>query len=67
MRKAIAICNLSDEDYKTQLARGYDDIPAGAEVEFYGYFTNFYGRFAQVKYKGNTYSVPPYGIKFVLP
>ena len=43
---------LKNEDWKTQLARGYGNIPEGEEVEVIATnFTNFYGTWSIVEYK----------------
>lgn len=63
--KAIALKELSNEDYRTQLARGYSNIPKGSEVEVLGTLKNFYGEFARVSYEGNTYYVAPKFLKEV--
>ena len=33
MKKAVALTTLADQDWKTQLARGYSNIPANSIVE----------------------------------
>lgn len=48
---------LIDEDWKTQLAKGYGNIPKGAHVQFEGTMQNFYGEFAFVRYNGILYYV----------
>lgn len=48
---------LSDKDWKTQLAKGYGNIPTGAEVTFEGMMSNFYGTYAEVRYNGRHYYV----------
>ena len=48
---------LRDEDWKTQLARGHENIPKGAEVQYEGMIGNFYGNFAKVRYNGVLYYV----------
>lgn len=48
---------LSDEDWKTQLAKKYGNIPAGAKVTIEGVVTNFYGTYASVRYNGRHYYV----------
>lgn len=56
---------LSDEDWKTQLARGYPDVPAGAEVEIVEEgMLNFYGGpWSRIRYGGNLYWVDPSGVE----
>lgn len=48
---------LYDEDWKTQLAKNYGNIPAGAKVTLEGMMCNFYGTFAEVRYNGRHYYV----------
>lgn len=56
--KARTLKELADEDYKTQLARRYKNIPKGAIVSVVDdKFTNLYGTFCIVRYKDNTYHV----------
>ena len=55
---AITTKELSDEDWKTQLSRGYKNIPANSIVEVIEEnFVNFYGNWCVVKYEGNQYYV----------
>lgn len=56
--KARTLKELANEDYKTQIARGYKNIPKGAMVSVIDdNFNNLYGNFCIVKYKDNTYHV----------
>lgn len=55
---------LADEDWKTQLARGYGNIPKGAKVEFEGMMQNFYGNYAKIRYNGILYYVSPDAIEY---
>lgn len=55
---------LCDQDWKSQAAHGYGDIPKDAIVEFKGFTRNFYGTFARVTYKGNLYYVDYAGIEW---
>ena len=48
---------LPDSDWKTQLAKGYGNIPKGARVEFVRVMSNFYGTYASVRYDGRHYYV----------
>ena len=44
MRQAVALNTLANQDWKTQLARGYSNIPSMAIVDVVEEnFTNFYG------------------------
>ena len=56
--KARTLKELANEDYKTQIARGYKNIPKGAIVSVIDdNFNTLYGSFCIVKYKDNTYHV----------
>lgn len=48
---------LCDQDWKTQLAKGYPNIPKGEEVTFFRKYNNMYGTFCDVFWNGNIYSV----------
>ena len=53
----LAKKELADQNWKSQLAKGYENIPAGAEIEYEGPMSNFYGNYAKVRYKGRLYYV----------
>ncbi len=56
MSKFIALKEISNEDWKTQLAQGYPNVPKGAEVKILERdFRNFYGRWTLIQYNGNQY------------
>ena len=57
MKKYCALKELSDCDYKTQMAKGYGNIPKYAEVEFVKYFRNLYGDYMRIRYKDRIYDV----------
>lgn len=63
MYKAIALKELYDEDWKTQLALKYPNIPKGAEVDVIDTAFNFYGNFMLVNYNGQRYHVKREDIK----
>ena len=53
---AVALREIYDEDWKTQSARGYSDIPAGSRVlVLHENVENFYGSWIQVFWNGSTY------------
>ena len=55
-RFAYALSRICDEDWKTQSARGYSDIPAGSKVlVLRENVENLYGSWIQVFWNGNTY------------
>lgn len=63
---AQALQELSDEDWKTQMAKGYPNIPKGATVKVISEnYQNYYGIFCEVEYNGRYYYVDPNGIKFL--
>lgn len=49
----------SDGDWKTQLARGYTNIPAGRPVHFDKLWMNMEGVWARIYYQGRPYDVRP--------
>lgn len=59
------ICKAPDEDWKTQLARGYKDIPKDTELKIVGFTNNLYGNFIDVLYEGNRYSINPSKLELV--
>lgn len=65
MEQAITTKELHDEDYLTQSARGYGNIPANTVVEFLGFTQNLYGSYAKALYNGNLYYVDPEGLHFI--
>ena len=64
IRKCYTKQKCMDEDWKTQLAKGYPIIPANTEVDYEGEFFNFYGKYVKVRYKGILYYVKPRDIYF---
>ena len=63
---AKALQELSDEDWKTQMAHGYPNIPKGATVKVLNEnYQNYYGIFCEVEYNGRHYYVDPMGIEFL--
>ena len=65
MIKYIAKKELIDQDWKTQLAKGYSNIPKGAECEFIETIRNFYGTYALVKYNNHIYYIHLYDLERV--
>jgi hypothetical protein len=55
----------SDGDWKTQLARGYANIPAGRPVHFDKLWMNMEGVWARVQWQGRTYDVRPDALRIV--
>lgn len=55
---AVAKKSLCDQDWKTQLVRGYVNIPENAVVKVIKEdVVNLYGTWVMVEYKGNNYYV----------
>ena len=57
--------SLCNEDWKTQKARGYGNIPKDTNVVVTGFVQNFYGEFLQVFYNDNIYSIDPRDVFYV--
>ena len=56
MEKYFTNCVVANKDWKTQLARGYPNIPANEEVKMIQEeYANFYGVWCIVEWKGNLY------------
>ena len=56
--QAVTLKSLCDQDWKTQLAQGYPNIPMGAIVEITNpEYKNLYGTWCEVEYKGIRYYI----------
>ena len=65
MKKAIALKTLADQDWKTQLAQGYSNIPVDAIVEVTNEdFNNFYGSWCEVLWNNHHYYVSKKDLSF---
>lgn len=65
MKKAIALKTLADQDWKTQLAQGYSNIPVDAIVEVTNEeFNNFYGSWCEVFWNNHHYYVSKKDLSF---
>ena len=53
--KYITLCEIYDEDFMTQIALKYPNIPANTEVDFIRIFSNLYGTFVRIKWKNHYY------------
>ena len=54
--KYITNCVISDEDWKTQLAKGYPNIPPNEEVKMIQEsIINYYGIFCFIEWNGHRY------------
>lgn len=66
MSKYFAVREIANEDWKTQVTRGYPNIPKGAEVEVIEKnFVNFYGSFMIVYWNNNIYYTKKENVKEV--
>lgn len=65
MKQAVTLKTLADQDWKTQLARGYRNIPAETLVDVINEeFTNFYGTWCEVEWEGRRYYVDKKDLSF---
>lgn len=65
MKEAVALKTLADQDWKTQLAQGYSNIPSGAIVEVINdNYVNFYGVWCEVKWNSVNYYVSKRDLSF---
>ena len=63
-KKYIAKRELASDDWKTQLAQGFKDIPKGAEVKMINKeYRCWYGIFSEIEWHGHTYYVSPNDIE----
>lgn len=54
---------ISDEDWETQLAQGYPNIPKGEKVLYIKTFRNFYGEYIRIKWNNNYYDTVSWKLK----
>ncbi len=54
--KLRALREIYDEDFKTQAALKYPNIPKGEIVEYLGEFRNFYGDYVKVLWNNRRYN-----------
>lgn len=65
MKEAVALKSLADQDWKTQLAQGYCNIPAGALIQVENEdFRNLYGSWCEVYWNNRHYYVSKNDISF---
>lgn len=65
MKEAVALKTLADQDWKTQLAQGYPNIPNGAIVKVTNdEFTNFYGTWCEVLWNNTHYYISKKDLSF---
>ena len=65
MKEAVALKTLADQDWKTQLAQGYSNIPSGAIVEVINdNYVNFYGVWCEVKWNSVNHYVSKRDLSF---
>lgn len=63
MKTLIALKEVYNEDWKTAIAKKQEPIPKGAEVEFAGTLSNYYGYWWKVWYNASLYYVNPSDFK----
>lgn len=65
MKKAVTLRTLADQDWKTQLAQGYSNIPTNAIVEVINEnYVNFYGSWCEVMWNNRRYYVSKKDLSF---
>ena len=65
MKQAVTLKTLADQDWKTQLARGYRNIPAETLVNVINEeYRNFYGTWCEVEWEGRHYYVDKKDLSF---
>ena len=65
MKQAATLVTIADQDWKTQLAQGYSNIPMGAVVDVTNDdFTNFYGNWCEVVWNNHHYYVSKKDLTF---
>ena len=65
MKKAVALTTLVDQDWKTQLARGYSNIPVNSIVEVINEnYVNLYGNWCEVIWNNTHYYVSKKDLSF---
>lgn len=65
MKKAVALTTLADQDWKTQLARGYSNIPVNSIVEVINEnYVNLYGKWCEVVWNNTHYYVSKKDLSF---
>ena len=63
--KAVALSSLCDQDWKTQLAHKYPNVPEGAIVEVTNdNFQNFYGSWCEIMWNNTHYYVAKKDLSF---
>lgn len=64
-QKAVALRTIADQDWKTQLAKGYSNIPMGAVVDVINAdFNNLYGNWCEVMWNNRHYYVNKNDLSF---
>lgn len=59
------ICECQNEDWKTAIAHHQPRIPEGTELEVKDILQNFYGKFIEVDYQGDRYSLDPKNVEYI--
>lgn len=63
--KVKTICSIPDENWKTQLAKGYANIPEDTELTIIDFLHNCYGNYLKVMYNGHIYYIDPTIVKYI--
>jgi hypothetical protein len=59
----ITLQEIFDEDWQTQLAQGYPNIPKNEKVLYIKTFQNCYGTYIRVKWNNILYDTVPWKLK----
>ena len=63
--KIRTVVSVQDEDWKTAIAQNKESIPPNTELEVIDVFTNYYGRWLEVKYNNSLYYINPLKVEYV--
>lgn len=63
--KVRTVESVQNEDWKTAIIQGKEEIPANTELEVLDVLTNFYGRWLKVIYNGLHYYIDPSKVKYI--
>lgn len=63
--KVRTVKDCINEDWKTAIAHNQKRIPAGTELEVKDILWNLYGKFIEVDYDGERYSIDPKNVEYI--
>lgn len=63
--KVRTVESVQNEDWKTAIIQGKEEIPANTELEVLDVLTNFYGRWLKVIYNCLHYYIDPSKVEYV--